>query len=47
LEGDFHKTGLLIGHTSVEMNKGYTHMEMEPLRTAISAIPGVTGQKVE
>jgi len=25
--------------SSVEMNKGYTHMELEPLRAAISAIP--------
>jgi integrase len=37
----------LTGHTSVEMNKGYTHLELEPLRTAISAIPGVTGKKAE
>jgi hypothetical protein len=37
----------LTGHTSVEMNKGYTHMELEPLRAAISSIPGVTGRKTE
>ena len=29
------------------MNKGYTHMELEPLRAAISPIPGITGKKVE
>jgi len=29
------------------MNKGYTHMELEPLRAAISAIPGVMGKKAE
>jgi hypothetical protein len=29
------------------MNKGYTHMELEPLRAAVSAIPGVTGKKAE
>jgi hypothetical protein len=27
------------------MNKGYAHMELEPLRMAISAIPGVTGKE--
>jgi len=29
------------------MNKGYTHSELDPLRAAISAIPGFTGKKVE
>jgi len=37
----------LTGHGSVEMNKSYTHMELDPLRDAISAIPGVMGKKVE
>jgi integrase len=31
----------LTGHSSTEMNKGYTHHELKPLRAAISAIPGV------
>jgi len=29
------------------MNKGYTHMELEPLRAAITLIPGIEGKKVE
>ena len=29
----------LTGHTSVEMNTGYTHHEIEPLRAAINSIP--------
>jgi hypothetical protein len=37
----------LTGHTSVDMNKGYTHMELEPLRAAISAIPDIEGKKDE
>ena len=31
----------LTGHTSVEMNKGYTHLELAPLRAAVVAIPGI------
>ncbi len=31
----------LTGHTSTDMNKGYTHLELEPLRAAIGAIPGI------
>lgn len=31
----------LTGHASAEMNKTYTHHELEPLRAAIAAIPGV------
>jgi integrase len=31
----------LTGHSSAEMNKGYTHHELEPLRAAIAAIPAV------
>lgn len=31
----------LTGHTSAEMNKGYTHHELEPLRAAIAAIPAI------
>jgi integrase len=32
----------LTGHTSSDMNKGYTHLELEPLRKAIEAIPRTT-----
>jgi integrase len=32
----------LTGHTSVEMNKGYTHHELKPLRAAIGKIPGIS-----
>ena len=35
----------LTGHTSAEMNKGYTHHELEPLRAAIKVIPGIGGGK--
>ena len=31
----------LTGHLSAEMNKGYTHLELEPLRAAVAVIPGV------
>ena len=31
---------LFMGHTSVEMNKGYTHLELEPLRAAF-----ITGRR--
>jgi len=31
----------LTGHASAEMNKIYTHHELEPLRAAITAIPGL------
>ena len=31
----------LTGHTSAEMNKIYTHHELEPLRTAIATIPSL------
>jgi integrase len=31
----------LTGHSSAEMNKGYTHHELEPLRAAIGQIPSV------
>ncbi|HEV2046909.1 MAG TPA: site-specific integrase [Chthoniobacterales bacterium] len=31
----------LTGHVSAEMNNGYTHHELEPLRAAISAIPSI------
>lgn len=34
----------LTGHTSADMNKGYTHLELEPLRTAISSIPAIPGK---
>ena len=35
----------LTGHTSAEMNKGYTHHELAPLRAAIATIPGPGGRK--
>ena len=31
----------LTGHASAEMNTVYTHHELEPLRAAIAAIPGI------
>ena len=31
----------LTGHTSMDMNKVYTHHELEPLRRAINTIPAV------
>jgi integrase len=31
----------LTGHASVELNRHYTHHELEPLRTAIEAIPAL------
>jgi integrase len=31
----------LTGHVSAEMNKGYTHHELEPLRAAVRAIPSI------
>ena len=29
----------LTGHASAEMNKNYTHHELEPLRAAVNVIP--------
>jgi hypothetical protein len=31
----------LAGHLSAEMNKTYTHHELEPLRAAIAVIPPI------
>lgn len=31
----------LTGHTSAEMNKHYTHHELEPLRAAVAKVPGI------
>jgi len=31
----------LTGHVSAEMNKGYTHHELEPLPAAVRAIPSI------
>jgi integrase len=31
----------LTGHSSADMNTGYTHLEMEPLRNAIASIPDI------
>ena len=31
----------VMGHTSADMNKGYTHLELEPLRAAVAVIPGI------
>lgn len=35
----------LTGHMSAEMNKAYTHHELEPLRTAIETIPALKHQR--
>ncbi|MBA3353875.1 MAG: site-specific integrase, partial [Blastocatellia bacterium] len=35
----------LTGHSSVEMNRGYTHHELEPLRAAIAIIPGINNKR--
>lgn len=35
----------LTGHMSADMNKGYTHLELEPLRAAVAVIPGIQGKK--
>jgi hypothetical protein len=37
----------LTGHISADMNKGYTHLELDPLRAAISAIPGIIAEPPE
>jgi integrase len=34
----------LTGHASAEMNKVYTHHELEPLRAAIAALPSLAGK---
>ena len=31
----------LTGHLSADMNKGYTHPELEPLRAAVAVIPAI------
>ena len=31
----------LTGHMSAEMNKGYTHHELAPLRAAVAVIPSI------
>ncbi len=31
----------LTGHMSADMNKGYTHLELEPLRAAVAVIPAI------
>ena len=36
----------LIGHVSAEMNKGYTHHELEPLRAAVAVIPSLKLQHI-
>jgi integrase len=35
----------LTGHVSAEMNKGYTHHELEPLRAAIGLMPSLSVKK--
>ena len=35
----------LTGHTSADMNKGYTHLEMESLRAGISVLSNIAGLK--
>ena len=32
---------LLTGHASAEMNKNYTHHELEPLRAAVKVMPNI------
>ncbi len=32
---------LLTGHATAEMNKNYTHHELEPLRAAVKVIPSI------
>jgi len=31
----------LTGHTSAEMNKVYTHLELAPLRAAVEKLPAL------
>jgi integrase len=33
----------LTGHVSAEMNKGYTHHELAPLRAAVNTLPTIEG----
>jgi len=35
------------GYASVEMNKGYTHLELDPLRAVTSTITSVMEKKAE
>jgi integrase len=32
----------LTGHASAEMNRAYTHHELEPLRAAIALLPSIS-----
>ncbi len=34
----------LTGHASAEMNQGYTHHELEPLRAAIATLPNIASK---
>jgi integrase len=34
----------LTGHSSAEINRGYTHHELEPLRAAVAVLPSVAGE---
>lgn len=34
----------LTGHKSIDVHQRYTHMELEPLRKAIAALPGLNGK---
>ena len=34
----------LIGHASADMNRIYTHHELEPLRAAVATIPSLSIQ---
>jgi integrase len=35
----------LTGHSSADMNTGYTHLELAPLRQAIDSLPSLTAKK--
>lgn len=37
----------LTGHSSAEMNKGYTHLDLDPLRAAVNVIPGLSKKRAE
>jgi integrase len=34
----------LTGHKSIDVHQRYTHMQLEPLKKAIAALPGLTGE---
>jgi site-specific recombinase XerD len=34
----------LTGHKSIDVHQRYTHIELEPLKKAIAALPGLNGE---